>query len=95
MTLRTARTTNRTTRPDSGAADSADDNSVALNGSNDWAAIAPSTGAAILGAWDGKRLSKKIAGDMLRKVFAYVLLSVGVEVSDTSSQRTASGCHPR
>jgi uncharacterized membrane protein YfcA len=42
----------------------------------DWAVIAPFTGAAILGAWDGKRLSKKIGGDTLQSVFAYVLLAV-------------------
>ncbi|MEV6163700.1 sulfite exporter TauE/SafE family protein [Streptomyces sp. NPDC052052] len=42
----------------------------------DWAVIAPFTGAAILGAWDGKRLATKISGDRLQHVFAYVLLAV-------------------
>ncbi|WP_181808876.1 sulfite exporter TauE/SafE family protein, partial [Streptomyces shenzhenensis] len=42
----------------------------------DWAVIAPFTGAAILGAWDGKRLSKKLKGGTLQRVFAYVLLAV-------------------
>lgn len=42
----------------------------------DWAVIAPFTGAAILGAWDGKRLSTKIEGETLQRVFAYVLLAV-------------------
>ncbi|MFJ3334513.1 sulfite exporter TauE/SafE family protein [Streptomyces sp. NPDC086766] len=41
-----------------------------------WAVIAPFTAAAILGAWDGKRLSKKIKGKTLQRLFAYVLLAV-------------------
>ncbi|MFD8685988.1 sulfite exporter TauE/SafE family protein [Streptomyces sp. NPDC059651] len=42
----------------------------------DWAVIAPFTGAAVLGAWDGKRLATKISGNRLQHVFAYVLLAV-------------------
>ncbi|WP_028805766.1 sulfite exporter TauE/SafE family protein [Streptomyces sp. 142MFCol3.1] len=42
----------------------------------DWAVIAPFTAAAILGAWDGKRLSKKIGGHTLQRLFAYLLLAV-------------------
>jgi uncharacterized membrane protein YfcA len=42
----------------------------------DWAVIAPFTGAAILGAWDGKRLAAKISGDRLQHVFAHLLLAV-------------------
>ncbi|MFE2732795.1 sulfite exporter TauE/SafE family protein [Streptomyces sp. NPDC059349] len=42
----------------------------------DWAVIAPFTAAAILGAWDGKRLAAKISGNRLQHVFAYVLLAV-------------------
>lgn len=42
----------------------------------DWAVIAPFTGAAILGAWDGKRLAAKLSGNRLQHVFAYVLLAV-------------------
>ncbi|MEU5432340.1 sulfite exporter TauE/SafE family protein [Streptomyces sp. NPDC020719] len=38
----------------------------------------PFMGAAVLGAWDGKRLSAKVSGGTLRKVFAYVLLAVAV-----------------
>ncbi|MGW2210639.1 sulfite exporter TauE/SafE family protein [Streptomyces sp. NPDC001781] len=41
-----------------------------------WEVIAPFTGAAILGAWDGKRLSVKITGRSLQRIFAYVLLAV-------------------
>ncbi len=40
--------------------------------------IAPFTGAAILGAWDGKRLSIKISGQGLQRIFAYVLLAVAL-----------------
>ncbi|MGW1022248.1 sulfite exporter TauE/SafE family protein [Streptomyces sp. NPDC002577] len=42
----------------------------------DWAVIAPFTAAAILGAWDGKRQSKKLKGNTLQRIFAYVLLAV-------------------
>ncbi|MFF7794562.1 TSUP family transporter [Streptomyces sp. NPDC007991] len=42
----------------------------------DWTVIAPFTGAAILGAWDGKRLATKISGTLLQRTFAVVLLAV-------------------
>ncbi|MFF8592145.1 sulfite exporter TauE/SafE family protein [Streptomyces sp. NPDC015220] len=42
----------------------------------DWAVIAPFTAAAVLGAWDGKRLSHKLKGRTLQRLFAYVLLAV-------------------
>lgn len=41
-----------------------------------WEVIAPFTGAAILGAWDGKRLASKITGRTLQRAFALVLLAV-------------------
>ncbi|MFF2503133.1 sulfite exporter TauE/SafE family protein [Streptomyces sp. NPDC058067] len=41
-----------------------------------WEVIAPFTGAAILGAWDGKRLASKITGHTLQRIFAFVLLAV-------------------
>ncbi|MGW6985421.1 sulfite exporter TauE/SafE family protein [Streptomyces sp. NPDC054932] len=41
-----------------------------------WAVIAPFTGAAILGAWDGKRLAARISGTTLQRTFAAVLLAV-------------------
>lgn len=41
-----------------------------------WEVIAPFTGAAILGAWDGRRLATKITGTTLQKIFAGVLLAV-------------------
>lgn len=46
-------------------------------GGLDWAVIAPFTGAAILGAWDGKRLASRVRGRTLQRIFAYVLLAVG------------------
>ncbi|MFD7445645.1 sulfite exporter TauE/SafE family protein [Streptomyces sp. NPDC059909] len=42
----------------------------------DWSVVAPFTGAAILGAWDGKRWSGKVKADALRRIFARVLLAV-------------------
>ncbi|MGP9022491.1 sulfite exporter TauE/SafE family protein [Streptomyces sp. BR1] len=44
----------------------------------DWAVVGPFTGAAVLGAWDGKRLATKVSGGTLQRVFAYVLLAVAV-----------------
>ncbi|QOV33243.1 sulfite exporter TauE/SafE family protein [Streptomyces ferrugineus] len=43
-----------------------------------WAVIAPFTAAALLGAWDGKRLSNRIKRQALQRLFAYVLLAVAV-----------------
>ncbi|MFE7594745.1 sulfite exporter TauE/SafE family protein [Kitasatospora sp. NPDC057512] len=45
-------------------------------GAIDWAVAAPFTGAAILGAWDGKRLADKLSGRTLQKAFAVALLAV-------------------
>ncbi|MFG3203123.1 sulfite exporter TauE/SafE family protein [Streptomyces sp. NPDC048192] len=42
----------------------------------DWAVTGPFTGAAILGAWDGKRLAAKVTGTLLQRTFAVVLLAV-------------------
>ncbi|GLV75914.1 sulfite exporter TauE/SafE family protein [Streptomyces hygroscopicus] len=42
----------------------------------DWAVIGPFIGAAILGAWDGKRMAEKVAGPRLQRIFAVVLLAV-------------------
>ncbi|MER5304079.1 sulfite exporter TauE/SafE family protein [Streptomyces lasiicapitis] len=42
----------------------------------DWGVIAPFTGAAVLGAWDGKRLASRLSGARLRRAFAVVLLVV-------------------
>ncbi|MFI9318671.1 sulfite exporter TauE/SafE family protein [Kitasatospora aureofaciens] len=45
-------------------------------GAVDWAMAAPFTGAAILGAWDGKRLADKLSGRTLQRAFAVALLGV-------------------
>ncbi|MGW5673982.1 sulfite exporter TauE/SafE family protein [Streptomyces sp. NPDC003860] len=42
----------------------------------DWGLIAPFAGAAVLGAWDGKRLAAKVDAGTLRKVFAWGLAAV-------------------
>ncbi|MEV7086102.1 sulfite exporter TauE/SafE family protein [Streptomyces sp. NPDC093085] len=42
----------------------------------DWAVVAPFAGAAILGAWDGRRLAAKVTGPLLRRLFAVTLLAV-------------------
>ncbi|MFJ4007416.1 sulfite exporter TauE/SafE family protein [Streptomyces sp. NPDC090023] len=42
----------------------------------DWGVVGPFAGAAILGAWDGKRLSARLSGPSLQRVFALVLLAV-------------------
>ncbi|MFE9920017.1 sulfite exporter TauE/SafE family protein [Streptomyces sp. NPDC005774] len=42
----------------------------------DWAVIGPFIAAAVLGAWDGKRLAVKVSGPRLQRAFAVVLLAV-------------------
>ncbi|MGW2782634.1 sulfite exporter TauE/SafE family protein [Streptomyces populi] len=42
----------------------------------DWAVVAPFTGAAVLGAWDGKRLAARVPGGTLQRIFAWALLAV-------------------
>jgi uncharacterized membrane protein YfcA len=42
----------------------------------DWAVVGPFIGAAILGAWDGKRLAVKVSGHTLQRIFALVLPAV-------------------
>jgi len=44
----------------------------------DWAVVGPFTAAAVLGAWDGRRLAEKVAGRTLQTVFAYALLAVAL-----------------
>ncbi|MFD4613275.1 sulfite exporter TauE/SafE family protein [Streptomyces sp. NPDC058440] len=42
----------------------------------DWAVIAPFAGAAVLAAWDGRRLAAKVSGPVLQRIFAATLLVV-------------------
>ncbi|WP_432169469.1 sulfite exporter TauE/SafE family protein [Streptomyces sp. 1222.5] len=42
----------------------------------DWTVVGPFAGAAILGAWDGRRLSVKLSGRTLQRAFALALLAV-------------------
>ncbi|MCX4757163.1 sulfite exporter TauE/SafE family protein [Kitasatospora purpeofusca] len=49
---------------------------IGTTGSLDWAVIAPFTAAAILGAWDGKRLADRFSSRTLQKAFAVALLAV-------------------
>ncbi|MFH8804831.1 sulfite exporter TauE/SafE family protein [Streptomyces sp. NPDC017936] len=42
----------------------------------DWAVVAPFTAAAVLGAWDGKRLAHRLEDATLQRLFACVLLAV-------------------
>lgn len=44
----------------------------------DWTAVAPFAAAAVLGAWDGKRLAGKVSGGTLQRIFAYALLAVAL-----------------
>nr|WP_245194543.1 sulfite exporter TauE/SafE family protein [Kitasatospora phosalacinea] len=41
-----------------------------------WSAVGPFAAAAVLGAWDGKRLAAKLSGRTLRRLFASALLAV-------------------
>lgn len=41
-----------------------------------WEVIGPFAGAAVLAAWDGKRLAAKVTGGTLQRIFAFVLLAV-------------------
>ncbi|MET7511254.1 sulfite exporter TauE/SafE family protein [Streptomyces albidoflavus] len=42
----------------------------------DWAVVGPFTAAAVLGAWDGRRLAARISGRALQRVFGTALLAV-------------------
>jgi len=42
----------------------------------DRAVVGPFIGAAILGAWDGRRLAGKVPGPSLQRIFALMLLAV-------------------
>ena len=42
----------------------------------DWVHIAPFAGAAVLGAWYGRRLAARFSSGTLQRIFAYALLLV-------------------
>ncbi|MEU2336211.1 sulfite exporter TauE/SafE family protein [Streptomyces sp. NPDC006654] len=42
----------------------------------DWSAVGPFAGAAVLGAWDGRRLTARLSTGTLQQLFAYALLAV-------------------
>ncbi|MER7716536.1 sulfite exporter TauE/SafE family protein [Streptomyces flaveolus] len=44
----------------------------------DWAVVGPFAAAAVLGAWDGRRLAGQVGGRTLQTLFAYVLLAVAL-----------------
>ncbi|WAZ19851.1 sulfite exporter TauE/SafE family protein [Streptomyces cinnabarinus] len=44
----------------------------------DWSIVAPFAGAAVLGAWDGRRLAAKASARALQQTFALALLAVAV-----------------
>ncbi|MFJ4685439.1 sulfite exporter TauE/SafE family protein [Streptomyces sp. NPDC088789] len=44
----------------------------------DWARVAPFAAAAVLGAWDGRRLAEKLSTEALQRIFAWALLGVSV-----------------
>ncbi|WP_225645201.1 sulfite exporter TauE/SafE family protein, partial [Streptomyces werraensis] len=53
----------------------------------DWAVVGPFTGAAVLGALDGRRLSARLSGSALRRTFAVTLLAVAaVMLADAVTQ---------
>ncbi|MFD8256955.1 TSUP family transporter, partial [Streptomyces werraensis] len=53
----------------------------------DWAVVGPFTGAAVLGALDGRRLSVRLSGSALRRTFAVTLLAVAaVMLADAVTQ---------
>ena len=57
----------------------------------DWALIGPFAAAALLGAWDGKRLAGKVGATTLRRVFAVVLLAVAVFMCADAVRRAFTG----
>ncbi|MGW3145969.1 sulfite exporter TauE/SafE family protein [Streptomyces sp. NPDC001177] len=57
----------------------------------DWSAVGPFAAAAVLGAWDGKRLAGRLSAGSLQRIFAYALLAVAAfMLADAVLQRTAT-----
>ncbi|MEU5161843.1 sulfite exporter TauE/SafE family protein [Streptomyces sp. NPDC020875] len=47
----------------------------------EWGLIAPFAAAAVLGAWDGKRLADRLPAATLRRILAWVLIAVAVAMA--------------
>ncbi|TQM79434.1 hypothetical protein FHX81_1741 [Saccharothrix saharensis] len=52
-----------------------------------WTLIGPFAAAALLGAWDGKRLAAKVRATTLQRLFAAVLLTVAVLMAVDAARR--------
>ncbi|WP_443078659.1 TSUP family transporter [Streptomyces sp. SS162] len=55
----------------------------------DWAVVGPFTGAAVLGALDGRRLAARLPAARLRTVFGYLLLAVAALMAADTAARLA------
>ncbi|KAF0646355.1 hypothetical protein K701_29160 [Streptomyces fradiae ATCC 10745 = DSM 40063] len=55
----------------------------------DWAVVGPFTGAAVLGALDGRRLAARLPAARLRMVFGYLLLAVAALMAADTAARLA------
>ncbi|MEU3448389.1 sulfite exporter TauE/SafE family protein [Streptomyces thermolilacinus] len=53
----------------------------------EWAVVAPFTGAAVLAAWDGRRLAARVPAVLLRRVFGYSLLAVAALMAADTTAR--------
>ncbi|OII66581.1 MULTISPECIES: sulfite exporter TauE/SafE family protein [unclassified Streptomyces] len=53
----------------------------------DWAVVAPFTGAAVLGAWDGRRLAARVRPETLSRVFGWLLLAVAAFMAADAALR--------
>ncbi|WP_411574998.1 sulfite exporter TauE/SafE family protein [Streptomyces fradiae] len=53
----------------------------------DWAVVGPFTGAAVLGALDGRRLAARLSAARLRRVFGYLRLAVAAPMAADTAAR--------
>ncbi|MFJ3672683.1 sulfite exporter TauE/SafE family protein [Streptomyces sp. NPDC090106] len=57
----------------------------------DWPLLAPFLAAAVLGAWDGRRLAARVPGAALRRIFGSVLLLVAAAMTVTAVLTAVAG----
>ncbi|MFI9009241.1 TSUP family transporter [Actinosynnema sp. NPDC053489] len=57
----------------------------------DWAVVAPFAAAALLGAWDGKRLAARVPATTRRRVFAAALLAVAALMAVDAARAAVAG----